>query len=138
MCKPPAPLYDANVTPAWNRDITGQGVIIGIVDDGLQRLHPDLSPNYDAADSDNLADGIGGNVDPSPVNSNAAANNPTGDNHGTSVAGVAAARGGNGIGVTGAAPMASLAGLRIDFPTQTEAMFVRSDALSQQWREHQH
>jgi subtilisin-like proprotein convertase family protein len=40
------------------------------------------------------------------------------------VAGVAAARGGNGIGVTGAAPYAGLAGLRIDFPNQTTAMFV--------------
>src|SRR5262249_48826382 len=46
------------------------------------------------------------------------------DMHGTSVAGVAAARGGNGIGVTGAAPLAGLAGLRIDFVLQTTAMFV--------------
>jgi hypothetical protein len=118
--------FDANVTPAWNRDVTGQGVIIGIVDDGLQQLHPDLAPNFDAADSENFADGIGGSVDPSPVNSNSSASNPSGDNHGTSVAGVAAARGGNGIGVTGAAPLASLAGLRIDFPTQTESMFVNA------------
>src|SRR5215211_6033420 len=44
-------INDANVSGAWNRDITGQGVTIGIVDDGLQRLHPDLSPNYVAADS---------------------------------------------------------------------------------------
>jgi subtilisin family serine protease len=117
-------VYDANVVPAWNRDITGQGVVIGIVDDGLQAAHPDLSPNFDAADSENFSDGIGGSVDPSPVNSNTAANNPDGDNHGTSVAGVAAARGGNGIGVTGAAPYASLAGLRINFPAQTTQMFV--------------
>jgi hypothetical protein len=117
-------VYDANVVPAWNRDVTGQGVIIGIVDDGLQAAHPDLSPNFVAADSENFADGIGGSVDPSPVYSNAAANNPTGDNHGTSVAGVAAARGGNGIGVTGAAPLASLAGLRVDFPAQTDQMFI--------------
>ncbi len=60
-------VYDANVTGAWNRDITGQGVIIGIVDDGLQRLHPDLSPNYVAADSWNFGNNT---ADPSPINSN--------------------------------------------------------------------
>jgi subtilisin-like proprotein convertase family protein len=113
--------YDARLTGAWNRDITGQGVTIGIVDDGLQSLHPDLNPNFVAADSWNFGNNT---ADPSPFNSNAAANNPTGDNHGTSVAGVAAARGGNGIGVTGAAPFAGLAGLRVDFPTQTTQMFV--------------
>src|SRR5262249_35478857 len=48
------------------------------------------------------------------------------DMHGTAVAGVAAARGGNGIGGTGAAPLANLAGLRCDFSKwfQTDAMFV--------------
>jgi len=115
---------DANLVPAWNRNLTGQGVIIGIVDDGLQRLHPDLAPNYIAADSENLGDGIGGITDPSPVFGNTNATSSDGDNHGTSVAGVAAGRGGNGIGGTGAAPLASLAGLRIDFANQTTQMFV--------------
>jgi hypothetical protein len=113
--------FDANVSPAWNRDLTGQGVVIGIVDDGLQRLQPDLAPNYDAADSWNFGNNT---ADPSPINSNTTATAWDGDNHGTAVAGVAAARGGNGIGVTGAAPFANLAGLRIDFPTQTDQMFI--------------
>src|SRR6185503_6501548 len=39
-------------------------------------------------------------------------------------AGVAAARGGNGIGTTGAAPFASLAGLRVDFHAQDLAQFA--------------
>ncbi|HTE19513.1 MAG TPA: S8 family serine peptidase, partial [Armatimonadota bacterium] len=60
---------------------------------------------------------FGGNdPDPSPVHAD--------DQHGISVAGVAAARGGNGLGITGAAPLAGLAGLRVDFYTQTTAMFV--------------
>ncbi len=112
--------YDVNVVPAWNRDVTGQSVVIGFVDDGLQAAHPDLSPNFDAADSWNFGNNT---ADPSPVNPNTDATT-FGDNHGTSVAGVAGARGGNGIGVTGVAPYASLAGLRIDFPTQTTQMFV--------------
>ncbi|RYG42688.1 hypothetical protein EON79_18390, partial [bacterium] len=37
------------------------------------------------------------------------------DVHGISVAGVAGGRGGNGLGITGAAPLATLAGLRLPF-----------------------
>jgi len=114
-------VLDSNVAGAWNRDITGQGVTIGIVDDGLQHVHPDLNPNYVAADSFDFGQN---DADPSPVFSNSGAAAPDGDNHGTSVAGVAAAKGGNGIGVTGAAPNANLAGLRVDFASQTNQMFV--------------
>ncbi|NLX22364.1 MAG: SUMF1/EgtB/PvdO family nonheme iron enzyme [Phycisphaerae bacterium] len=104
---------DARVQGAWNRDITGSGVTIGIVDDSFQTTHPDLALNYVAADSWDFGQG---DSDPNPVHSD--------DEHGISVAGVAAARGNNGVGVTGAAPYASLAGLRIDFVDQTTAMFV--------------
>ena len=104
---------DARVEGAWNRDITGAGVTIGICDDSFETTHPDLAPNYVAADSWDF--GQNDNT-PDPVYSD--------DEHGISVAGVAAARGGNGIGVTGAAPYANLAGLRIDFPYQTSQMFV--------------
>ena len=116
-------VYDSNVVGAWNRDITGQGVTIGIVDDGLQRTHPDLSPNYVAADSFDFGQN---DADPSPVFNNSDGAAGDGDNHGTAVAGVAAAKGGNGIGVTGAAPNASLAGLRVDFSNQTPQMFVNA------------
>src|SRR5262249_50390010 len=98
------PGLDARVMGAWNRDITGKGVVIGIVDDSLETTQPDLAPNYVAADSWDFSQN---DPDPNPVWSD--------DMHGTSVAGVAAARGGNGIGVTGAAPLAGLAGLRCDF-----------------------
>ena len=40
---------DANVEPIWTTGITSNGVVIAIVDDGLQWTHPDLSPNYVAA-----------------------------------------------------------------------------------------
>jgi subtilisin-like proprotein convertase family protein len=106
------PGRDARVQEAWSAGWTGAGVTIGIVDDGLENTHPDLAPNYSAAASWDFG---ANSADPSGTAS---------DWHGTSVAGVAAARGGNGIGVTGAAPLASLAGLRIDFANQTDAMFV--------------
>ena len=116
-------IFDSNVAGAWNRDLTGQGVTIGIVDDGLQHTHPDLNPNYVAADSFDFGQN---DADPSPVFNNSAPAAGDGDNHGTAVAGVAAAKGGNGIGVTGAAPNANLAGLRIDFNNQTNQMFVNA------------
>ncbi|MBM4038673.1 MAG: hypothetical protein FJ290_09175 [Planctomycetes bacterium] len=106
---------DAGLQGAWNRDLTGAGVIIGMVDDCLQTTHPDLAPNYIPAHSWDFGQG---DANPDPVYSN--------DRHGVSTAGVAAARGGNALGVTGAAPYAGLAGLRIDFPNQTDAMFVNA------------
>jgi len=98
---------DARLPGAWN-STTGTGVVIGIVDDGLQGSHPDLSPNFRA---DLSYDFNGDDADPTPG---------TGDDHGTSAAGVAAARGNNGIGVSGSAPNAGLAGIRLIAATTTD------------------
>jgi len=87
---------------AWDQGITGKGVVIGIVDDGLQRAHPDLAPNWDRADSWDYNDGH--RNDPSPKSS---------DGHGTSAAGVAAAVQNNGHCGSGVAPRARLAGVRL-------------------------
>ncbi|RYG33046.1 hypothetical protein EON81_19165, partial [bacterium] len=95
---------DARVWGAWQRDITGQGVTIGICDDSFETTHPDLSPGYSAADSYDFGQ-LDGNPDPVADS----------DRHGISVAGVAGGRGGNGIGITGVAPLATLAGLRLPF-----------------------
>ena len=82
---------DLNVTAAWDR-YNGSGVMIRIVDDGLDILHEDLQPNFDASTSYDYCDN---DEDPSPV--------APGDNHGTAVAGVAAGMGDNGIGIAGVA-----------------------------------
>jgi len=98
---------DANVVTAW--DVAkGTGVVIGIVDDGVQTNHPDLSAAYRA---DLSYDFNGNDTNPSPG---------TGDDHGTAVAGVAAARGNNGIGVSGAAPSASIAAIRLIAASTTD------------------
>lgn len=99
---------DSNILKAWGAGITGEGVVIGIIDDGVAGDHPDLAPNYRADLSKNFS--------PDPTIAAAPQGPQTDfDNHGTAVAGVAAARGGNGIGVTGAAPLAQIAGQRISF-----------------------
>lgn len=112
---------DLNVVPAWD-NYRGAGVRIGIVDDGLEVSHPDLAPNVDLIHDHDFNDG---DDDPSP--------GPE-DFHGTACAGVAAARGDNGIGVSGAAPEATLVGLRlIAAPTtdadEADAMAYRSDII---------
>lgn len=38
--------YDMNVMPAWKEGITGKGVVVTILDDGLETDHPDLERNY--------------------------------------------------------------------------------------------
>lgn len=40
------PQYDMNVIPAWREGITGKGVVVTILDDGLESDHPDLIANY--------------------------------------------------------------------------------------------
>ncbi len=97
----------ADARAAW-ATTQGAGVVIGIVDDGLQYTHPDLQPNYVA----DLSWDFNGN-DPDPAPSTSGSCDTTADCHGTAVAGLAAARGDNGIGGSGVAPFASLAGLRL-------------------------
>ncbi|MBF0451639.1 MAG: S8 family serine peptidase [Candidatus Magnetomorum sp.] len=101
------PDEDVHVLPAWDAGISGNGIVIGIVDDGLQHTHPDLSPNYAPDLSYDFNDN---DQDPTPFLGNLYA---TGDPHGTSVAGVAAARENNDTCGVGAAYHARLAGLRL-------------------------
>ena len=38
---------DMNVQEAWNMGATGKGIAVTILDDGIERSHPDLVANYD-------------------------------------------------------------------------------------------
>ena len=103
---------DMNVTSVWDT-YKGQGIKIAIVDDGLQILHPDLAPNADSANHYDWND--------FPNDTNPAPSNLAEDFHGTSVGGVAAARGNNFLGVSGVAPEATLIGFRlISSPTSDQ------------------
>ncbi len=95
---------DINIEGAWDR-VTGEGVVIGIVDSGVHvtgdNVHPDLRDNLRPDLAINLAGG----------GSNSA---PTGnDAHGTAVAGLAAGVGNNSIGITGVAYEADIAPIRL-------------------------
>lgn len=38
-----------NIAGAWRRGYTGKGVVVSVLDDGIQGEHPDLKPNYVSA-----------------------------------------------------------------------------------------
>jgi subtilisin-like proprotein convertase family protein len=92
---------DVNITNVWDT-YRGAGIAIAIVDDGLQVTHPDLAPAVNTAIDWDFNDN---DSDPSP--------DVFWNYHGTECAGVAAARGNNALGVSGAAPEATLVGLRL-------------------------
>lgn len=49
-----------NIPAAWRRGYTGKGVVVSVLDDGLEREHPDLKPNYVSATGWDVAQGGGG------------------------------------------------------------------------------
>jgi len=100
---------DINVVPVWMKGISGAGVNIAMVDDGLQSNHPDITPNYLAEGSYDFNEG---DSDPTPH---------MGDDHGTSAGGVAAAKNNNSVCGTGAAPDAKLSGIRLIADYTTDA-----------------
>ena len=83
--------------------ITGgsRSVVVGDIDTGLDFTHPDLAPNYDAADSADCSSGA-----PAPL---APGNDVNG--HGTHTAGTIAAAS-NGVGIVGVAPNVRIAGIK--------------------------
>ncbi len=91
------PGEDIRALPAWNLN-KGDGVRVALLDDGLELFHEDLFQNVVE----------GGNYDyrrrsygyPLPCAAD--------DVHGTTVAGVLAARDGNAVGVAGVAPRAEI------------------------------
>ena len=40
-----------NVVAAWERGYTGKGVVVTILDDGIERTHTDLMGNYVSRDT---------------------------------------------------------------------------------------
>jgi subtilisin family serine protease len=89
----------------------GAGVLVGIIDTGIDGTHPDIAPNFSGELSRNFTrdlpviDGeceFAGCVDPANVDH---------DGHGTHVAGTVASPV-NGVGITGVAPQATLVNIR--------------------------
>ncbi len=133
-------LYGTNVAEVWKKGITGSGVVIGITGQYTDPFHEDLNVSpYNRASSSyatniDYSDGLsyifyGGGKRPEqgeilyPEKS-----------HETAGAGMAAAIGGNGKGVVGAAPSATVAGLA-GFGAQTRWWASGVDQYSGKFRE---
>lgn len=110
---------DLNIESLWPA-ASGTGVTVSVVDDGLELTHPDLAPNI-AADPALHGNVLLGGNDPTP---------PADANHGTICAGFIAARGNNALGLTGAAPLARLVGVRLLGGDATDAI----EAAAFGWR----
>ena len=108
------PGEDLHMTQSMASRLTGAGIIMAILDEGLEIAHEDLKANIIPNGSYNF---LNGTTDPTYAK--------TSGDHGTSVAGIAAAVAMNGVGGRGVAPNASLKGFNI-LSAQTTENFVMS------------
>lgn len=91
---------DAHQVTDGSRD-----VLVGVLDSGIDPVHPDLAPNIDVATSVNCTNA--GRPDTSPTGWF-----PTNSSHGTHVAGIIGAPR-NGVGIVGVAPNVRMASVKV-------------------------
>lgn len=84
-------------SPAQQAAPAGEGVLVAVIDSGVEASHPDLQGRV--VQGPDLVDGPGGPDDP--------------NGHGTHIAGIVAAASDNGIGGSGVAPAARILAIRV-------------------------
>jgi subtilisin family serine protease len=112
------PDADIDAPEAWSRARSANRIVVGIIDSGIDYLHPDLIANIwtnpNEVPGNGIDDDANGYID--DVHGYDFANDdgdPMDDNmHGTHCAGIVAATGNNGIGVSGTAWQAQLMALK--------------------------
>lgn len=115
-----------------NGQVSGAGITVGMVDDGIDTAHPDLQARIDFAKSfDTVYDTQDGkNKIPYPTN-------PMGDFHGTAVAGIIVSAQNNETGIVGIAPDAQIASTRVkwtwDQITQALGLQYQFDVSNNSW-----
>uniref|UniRef100_A0A3Q2T8Q9 Proprotein convertase subtilisin/kexin type 5b n=1 Tax=Fundulus heteroclitus TaxID=8078 RepID=A0A3Q2T8Q9_FUNHE len=115
---------DMNIMGAWKRGYTGKDVVVTILDDGIERTHPDLSQNYDPQAS---YDVNSNDVDPMPRY-----DATNGNKHGTRCAGEVAAAANNSHCIVGIAYNARIGGVRMLDGDVTDMVEARSLSLNPQ------
>jgi subtilisin family serine protease len=105
---------DLRMTQVLTDKLSGMGVIMAILDTGLEIAHEDLSGNVILNGSYNYTNNT---TDPTSTE--------TKGDHGTSVAGIVAAMAMNGKGGRGVAPRSSLKGFNV-LAAQTDSSFIES------------
>uniref|UniRef100_A0A8C6K776 Furin (paired basic amino acid cleaving enzyme) a n=1 Tax=Nothobranchius furzeri TaxID=105023 RepID=A0A8C6K776_NOTFU len=115
---------DLNAKVAWGLGYTGKGVVVSILDDGIEKNHPDLMQNYDPDASYDVNDG-----DPDPQPRYTQLND---NRHGTRCAGEVAAVANNGICGVGVAYNAKIGGVRMLDGEVTDMVEAQSLSLNPQ------
>lgn len=113
---------DMNVLPAWQKGYTGKGIVVSILDDGLEKDHPDLKKNFNSNGSYDVND-----RDPDPQPRYDYSNE---NRHGTRCAGEVAAESNNSICSTGIAYDAGIGGVRMLDGDVTDAVEAQSLSLN--------
>ncbi|XP_028660609.2 neuroendocrine convertase 1 [Erpetoichthys calabaricus] len=115
---PSLPKLDLHVLPVWKKGITGKGVVITVLDDGLEWNHTDIYSNYDPAASYDFNDN-----DPDPF----PRYDPTNENkHGTRCAGEIAMQANNNKCGVGVAYNSKVGGIRMLDGIVTDAIEASS------------
>lgn len=116
--------FDLNLSKTWTQKIDGSGVRIQVSDDGIEDTQEDLQQNFSYLNvSKNYSLS-------SPYTSTVASPIASDDNHGTSVAGLIAAVGANGLGSRGVAPKAQLSAANILSSAVTASDPIKLDQAS--------
>jgi subtilisin family serine protease len=129
------PGADIDAVAAWDIQTGSAGVVVAIIDTGVDYTHPDLAPNIwtnpgeiagNGVDDDGngLVDDVHGydflNLDADPMDDNG---------HGTHVAGIVAARGNNGVGIAGVAWNVKIMPLKFLAPNGTGPVSAAIDCI---------
>uniref|UniRef100_A0ABI8A2Q8 P/Homo B domain-containing protein n=1 Tax=Felis catus TaxID=9685 RepID=A0ABI8A2Q8_FELCA len=115
---------DLNVLQVWSQGLSGRGIVVSVLDDGIEKDHPDLWANYDPLASYDFND-----YDPDPQ----PRYTPGDENrHGTRCAGEVAAIANNGFCGAGVAYNARIGGVRMLDGTITDVIEAQSLSLQPQ------
>jgi len=115
---------DMSVQEAWKMGITGKGIVVTILDDGIEKNNPDLIANYDPQASWDVNQN---DDDPTPRYDMSNSNR-----HGTRCAGEVSASANNSICGVGVAYNSRIGGVRMLDGDVTDAVEARSLSLNNQ------
>ena len=104
--------FDMGVKAAWTRGVTGQNAVVAIIDDGVDKNHPDLRSAFDQAASYDFNE-----EDSDPISQ---------WSHGTRCAGIIASQPGNSVCTAGIAHGAKIGGIKLLDGVVTDALEARA------------
>ena len=145
-------IHHMNVEAVWEMGYSGKGVVVSIIDDGIEHSHPDLHDNYDPKastdinghdddpfphyngknkdiDFENPSSYINNNINP-PLTENLSHYLKEINRHGTRCSGQVAAKRDNGVCVPGIAFNANIGGVRMLDGSVTDQVEASSLSLN--------